>query len=147
MGQKNISLNYHMVLPYVLAKIINSEGGILIGQHSNSKQKPYPLFWDLPGGKLEKGETVEECLKREIFEELGVKVKSLKLIGVLHHSGKRILKECTNNLPGLGICFEVKISGKIVPTEQSNVHFASLKELRTLKLTPWAKYFLYKGAP
>lgn len=137
-----------MVLPHAVAVIRNSKGEVLIGQHSSSKRKPYPLFWDLPGGKLEKDETVDECLNREIFEELGVKIKSSKLIGVFHHSGKQILKECTNNLPGLGICFDVKITrlreqvGKIVSTEQDGVHFANLKELENLKLTPWAKYFL-----
>lgn len=31
--------------------------------------------WELPGGKLDPGESLEECLAREIAEELGVGVK------------------------------------------------------------------------
>ena len=34
---------------------------------------PYKGMWALPGGFLRKGETVEECAVREIFEETSVK--------------------------------------------------------------------------
>ena len=33
--------------------------------------------WELPGGGLEFGETIEECLKREVQEEIGVTVKAM----------------------------------------------------------------------
>lgn len=36
--------------------------------------------WDLPGGKMEFGETAEETLKREIFEELGIEIIPIKVI-------------------------------------------------------------------
>lgn len=36
------------------------------------------IFWWTPGGKLEKGETHEECLKRELMEELRINLKSMK---------------------------------------------------------------------
>ncbi|MFZ2522205.1 MAG: NUDIX hydrolase [Minisyncoccia bacterium] len=46
--------------------------------------------WVLPGGSIEKGETFEECLKREIQEESNMKVLSFAPIGYqeVHFDGK-----------------------------------------------------------
>lgn len=138
-------MSYYMVLPFVVALITNRKGEILIGQDANSEKKPYPGFWNLPGGKLEEGESTEECIKRELKEELGVKVVSLKFIGTFHNSKKKAKVKCNNHVPGLGLCYKAVIKkGKIISTEQKNVHFASPRELRKLKMTPWAKFFIKK---
>jgi 8-oxo-dGTP pyrophosphatase MutT (NUDIX family) len=54
--------------------------------------------WDLPKGKIEKGETIKKCAVREIGEETGVeRAKVVKEFMRTHHvyeqEGKRILKE------------------------------------------------------
>jgi 8-oxo-dGTP diphosphatase len=41
--------------------------------------------WELPGGKLHVGESLEECLRREILEELGLVVGASKVLDVFHH--------------------------------------------------------------
>jgi len=43
---------------------------------------PFLGYWTLPGGHVEYGETVEEAIKREMREELGIEVKIKRLIGV-----------------------------------------------------------------
>lgn len=54
----------------------NDKNEILIGRQSKDGQ------WQICGGHPEKGETIEETLKREILEELDVKIKNIKLLGV-----------------------------------------------------------------
>ena len=52
------------------AIIVNTKGEILIGQRSEGKD--LAGLWEFPGGKQEEGETIKDCIVREIFEELNV---------------------------------------------------------------------------
>jgi 8-oxo-dGTP diphosphatase len=57
---------------HVACAIIEQEGTVLAAQRSATMT--LPLKWEFPGGKIEAGETEEECLIRELREELGVSV-------------------------------------------------------------------------
>mgnify|MGYP000850280394 FL=1 len=68
----------------VTAAIIrNLCGEILICQRPENKS--CPLLWEFPGGKLEKGETLQECLARECMEELGIEIEVQTEIGVTNY--------------------------------------------------------------
>ena len=55
----------------VTCAIIIKAERVLITQRSENM--PHPLKWEFPGGKVKAGESPGYCIKREIFEELGLK--------------------------------------------------------------------------
>jgi 8-oxo-dGTP diphosphatase len=52
--------------------LIDPEGRFLLT--SRPEGKVYAGYWEFPGGKLEAGETVEQALRRELIEELGITI-------------------------------------------------------------------------
>jgi 8-oxo-dGTP diphosphatase len=67
----------------VTAGIISRDGYILIAR----RPAGYHLagLWEFPGGKLEEGETLFECLEREIKEELDIDVRAQRLFMTVRH--------------------------------------------------------------
>jgi len=56
--------------------LIRSDGAFLLT--SRPPGKVYEGYWEFPGGKVEPGETVEQALRRELLEEIGL------TIGLVH---------------------------------------------------------------
>ena len=52
--------------------LIDAAGRFLLT--SRPEGKVYAGYWEFPGGKFEAGETVEQALRRELHEELGIKI-------------------------------------------------------------------------
>jgi 8-oxo-dGTP diphosphatase len=63
--------------------LLDTQGRYLLGQRPEGK--PYAGYWEVPGGKIEKGESVFEALKRELQEELGIEIDSSQELTVLEH--------------------------------------------------------------
>lgn len=67
----------------VTAAAIIQDGKVLATRRARG---PLAGYWELPGGKLENGETMRQCLARELAEELGVEARIGAQIGCSEHA-------------------------------------------------------------
>lgn len=67
----------------VAAAILRRDNRILITRRPEGK--PHASMWEFPGGKMHKNESPEQCLSREILEELDLQVKVKSIFEVVYH--------------------------------------------------------------
>ncbi|MNO22950.1 RNA pyrophosphohydrolase [compost metagenome] len=77
-----------LMVPSVAAVIRNEEGGILLLRKGGEQ------LWGMPAGVIEPGETPSRALRREVFEETGLMVNPLRIIGVF--GGEKYTYEYSN---------------------------------------------------
>jgi A/G-specific adenine glycosylase len=68
----------------VTAAVVRREGKVLLAKRPSNGL--LGGMWEFPGGKIEKGETLETCLKREIREELGAEIRIGLPFGIYQHA-------------------------------------------------------------
>ena len=72
-----------MKIKQIAAGISLHNGKVLLGQRKKGKDLEFK--WEFPGGKLEEGETLEQCLCRELIEELALEIKVKELFMKSEH--------------------------------------------------------------
>lgn len=111
----------------VTCAIIFKDSKILVAQRS--EEMSLPLKWEFPGGKIKTNETEEECLSREIKEELNININvSRRLNASVFDYGHVII----NLIPF--ICFYS--SGDIFLAEHKEVKWIAREHLLTLDWAP-----------
>ncbi|MFI5936217.1 NUDIX hydrolase [Actinoplanes sp. NPDC051494] len=73
----------------VAAALVVDDRGRIFFQKRSAQRKLFPNSWDVVGGHLEPGETVDEALAREVFEETGWRVATvLATVGDYTYTGE-----------------------------------------------------------
>ena len=118
----NIS-NLAFVIDVTCALITDNQNCLFSAQRSSTMS--LPLKWELPGGKVEPNESAEECLIREIKEELDIEIEIVKRLASNTHTYPSITIKL--------IPFVCKhISGKIALKEHANFKWLNTNELLNL---------------
>jgi 8-oxo-dGTP pyrophosphatase MutT (NUDIX family) len=115
--------------------LIKAGGGVVKNENGEILMMSRRGKWDLPKGKLDEGETIEACAKREVEEETGLKnMEIIKPLGITYHTynqfGKHNLKESH--------WYEMKATGheKLIPQTEEDI-----TELIWVKKEDLKKYF------
>lgn len=111
----------------VIAAIIRKGSKILIARRSPKKH--LAGYWEFPGGKIEEGETPEECLARELKEELGITVdiEGFFMENIHQYGEKTILLKA----------YDCKyLSGDILFNDHDKVEWVENIELKNYSLAP-----------
>ncbi|MCX6900293.1 MAG: 8-oxo-dGTP diphosphatase MutT [Verrucomicrobia bacterium] len=111
----------------VAAAIIRCGNAILIAQRRENDH--LANLWEFPGGKREPGETFEQCLSRELQEELGVTARVGRLVhDVTHSYPERTVRLCF---------YECELlSGEPKPIHCQDCRWVLPDELRRYKFPP-----------
>ena len=111
----------------VTAAIIEKDGKVLA-----ARRKPgthLAGYWEFPGGKLEKGESPQECLRRELYEEFNIETRVGAYMGesVYHYETKSIRL----------LAYQVRhISGQFELRDHDQLRWLAVSDLRNIQWAP-----------
>lgn len=111
----------------VSAGIIRNGNTVLLTRRAHGEA--LAGYWEFPGGKQEDNESIQECLVRELWEELSITIEASEIVAesVFHYEGGSIKL----------IAVEAKIiTGTITVSVHDEVDWVPLEELTNYKLAP-----------
>lgn len=128
-------------------KQVTVSGAVILRTNPETNQKEifvtqrgygdYKDGWEIPGGKLEPGETPEECIVREIREELATEVRAERILGVVDYDypSFHLTMHCI-------LC--TIVSGKLQLLEHEAAKWVNKETLRSVDWLPADRLILDK---
>lgn len=93
------------IVPAATAVVVNKRGQVLLEQRTDNG------LWALPGGALEAGETLAECIVREVREETGLDIDLDGLVGIYSDPRHVIAYDDGEVRQEFSICFKSRVVG------------------------------------
>jgi len=127
----------------IKALIENDKNEILLLRTRNTKDR----FWDLPGGRIQEGQNIEETLRREVTEELGIPGKKLEISEIFDAAISNFNKLYTDKVSLMLIvyrCSLPKDSRFRLSKEHSEWKWMSVKDAKEALSVKYPKVFLDK---
>jgi 8-oxo-dGTP diphosphatase len=118
----------------VAVGVLQKGGKILVCQRKKGSR--YGLKWEFPGGKLEPGETILECLKRELLEELSISVRDIDRVQTLSTFYE------DGGMFEVAYCFVSQFTGEARNNAFEEIRWVTIPELRTLDILEGNKAFV-----
>jgi len=116
------------------AAVIERGGRFLLCRRPPGKR--HGGLWEFPGGKVREGESEAEALKRELFEELALRVRE---------AGEPVFSAADPGSDFLIRFVRVVAEGEPLALEHSEIRWAEAADLRRLALAPADREFVEKG--
>jgi len=104
------------IRPGACAAVFNAHGDILLQQRSDNG------FWGMPGGAIDPGESVTHGVIREVWEETGLHVRVVRLVGVYSDPHNYMITQYPdgNIVHSVSLCFVCDyVSGTLQLSEES----------------------------
>jgi 8-oxo-dGTP diphosphatase len=122
----------------VAVGVLQKDNNFLICQRK--KNGRYGLKWEFPGGKFEANETVEQCLRRELREELSIEIRSIERIETLaayYEDG---------GMFNVAYCFVSSFDGEPQNNVFEQIRWVTLTELKQMDMLDGNEPFVEKLA-
>jgi mutator protein MutT len=115
-------------------RVVEVAAGLIVqeGRYLIARRKPgvhLAGYWEFPGGKREPGESFEDCLRRELFEELSIHVDVPVAYRIIRHE----YSDKTVELHFYRCSIE---QGEAAPLDCSEIRWVSPKELSHFTFPP-----------
>src|SRR6476620_9337085 len=103
------------LVPAASTIVVDDEGRVLLQRRRDND------MWALPGGKMELGESLGDCARRETLEETGIEVELIGIVGV-YSDPKHVFSYDDGEVrQEFSICFLAKVrQGEILVSDESH---------------------------
>lgn len=97
----------------IKAMILNDKNEILLLKSGPEETKYTNMeYWDFPGGRIKEGHDIEETLRREVEEELGVSGKDVEISGIVGATISNFKKSHGEEVRLMLLVYKCKLRGK-----------------------------------